>query len=293
MNSMTGYAYKEDLVGTAQISVEIKSVNNRFLDLSVSLPSFLNPIEQKIRKTVAEKIARGKVDLAIRVRENQSNSKVTADLGAAKAYYDAIKSVADSLGAQNFSGGGAIPLSLVTGQEGVLSLSRDVDADEYWNKIQPTFDAAMEAFLDDRAREGKNLKSDLLKKLDVLDQCAAFFAQWQPQMEGKFKEQILSRFEELLGDKVDQNRVMAEVASLMVKYTINEEIVRLQSHLKAMRKEMEENPAPGKRLDFICQEANREINTIGSKNQFIEVGQKVVDAKDALENIREQAKNVE
>ena len=293
MNSMTGYAYKEDLVGTAQISVEIKSVNNRFLDLSVSLPSFLNPIEQKIRKAVAEKIARGKVDLAIRVRENQSNSKVTADLGAAKAYYDAIKSVADSLGAENFSGGGAIPLSLVTGQEGVLSLSRDIDAEEYWKKIQPTFDAAMEAFLADRAREGKNLKADLLKKLDVLDQCAAFFAQWQPQMEGKFKEQILSRFEELLGDKVDQNRVMAEVASLMVKYTINEEIVRLQSHLKAMRKEMEENPAPGKRLDFICQEANREINTIGSKNQFIEVGQKVVDAKDALENIREQAKNVE
>lgn len=293
MNSMTGYAYKEDLVGTAQISVEIKSVNNRFLDLSVSLPSFLNPIEQKIRKAVAEKIARGKVDLAIRVRENQSNSKVTADLGAAKAYYDAIKSVADSLGAENFSGGGAIPLSLVTGQEGVLSLSRDVDADEYWNKIQPTFDAAIASFLDDRAREGKNLKADLLKKLDVLDQCAAFFAQWQPQMEGKFKEQILSRFEELLGDKVDQNRVMAEVASLMVKYTINEEIVRLQSHLKAMRKEMEENPAPGKRLDFICQEANREINTIGSKNQFVEVGQKVVDAKDALENIREQAKNVE
>ena len=293
MNSMTGYAYKEDLVGTAQISVEIKSVNNRFLDLSVSLPSFLNPIEQKIRKAVAEKIARGKVDLAIRIRENQSNSKVTADLGAAKAYYDAIKSVADSLGAENFSGGGAIPLSLVTGQEGVLSLSRDIDADEYWNKIQPTFDAAMEAFLADRAREGKNLKADLLKKLDVLDQCAAFFAQWQPQMEGKFREQILSRFEELLGDKVDQNRVMAEVAALMVKYTINEEIVRLQSHLKAMRKEMEENPAPGKRLDFICQEANREINTIGSKNQFIEVGQKVVDAKDALENIREQSKNVE
>ncbi len=268
------------------------------MDLSVSLPSFLNPIEQKIRKLVAEKIARGKVDLAIRVRESASASKVTADLGAAKAYYDAIKSVADSLGADNFSGGGAIPLSLVTGQEGVLSLSRDVDAEEYWKKIQPTFDAAMEAFLADRAREGNNLKADLLKKLDALDQCAAFFAQWQPQMEGKFREQILSRFEELLcdkvdRDKVDQNRVMAEVAALMVKYTINEEIVRLQSHLKAMRKEMEENPAPGKRLDFICQEANREINTIGSKNQFVEVGQKVIDAKDALENIREQSKNVE
>ena len=293
MNSMTGYAYKEDLAGTAQISVEIKSVNNRFLDLSVNIPPFLNPVEAKIRKLVSEKIARGKVDLNIRVRENNSASKVTADLGAAKAYYDAIKSVADCLGSQNFSGGGAIPLSLVTGQEGVLSLSRDIDAEEYWNKIQPTFDAAMKAFLDDRAREGQNLKVDLLKKLDALDSCAAFFKEWQPQMEQKFREQILARFEELLGDKVDQNRVMSEVAALMVKYTINEEIVRLQSHLAAMRKEIVQNPAPGKRLDFICQEANREINTIGSKNQFVEVGQKVIDAKDALENIREQSKNVE
>ena len=293
MNSMTGYAYKENIVGTAQISVEIKSVNNRFLDLSVGIPPFLNPIEAKIRKLVTEKVARGKVDLYIKIRENQSNSKVIADLGAAKAYYEAIKSVADSLGAQNFSGGGAIPLSLVTGQEGVLSLSRDIDAEEYWNKIEPTFNDAVEAFLADRAREGQNLKADLLKKLDALDQCAAFFAEWQPQMESKFREQILARFEELLGDKVDQNRVMTEVAAMMVKYTINEEIVRLQSHLKAMRKEMEENPAPGKRLDFICQEANREINTIGSKNQFVEVGQKVIDAKDALENIREQSKNVE
>lgn len=293
MNSMTGYAYKESLVGTTQISVEIKSVNNRFLDLSVNIPSFLNPIEQNIRRLVSEKISRGKVDLSIRIRERESNSKVTADLGAAKAYFEAIKSVADSLGAENFSGGGAIPLSLVTNQEGVLSFSRDVDAEEYWKKIQPVFDEAMEAFLSDRAREGQNLKVDLLKKLDALDQCAAFFADWQPQMESKFREQILSRFEELLGDKVDENRVMAEVAAMMVKYTINEEIVRLQSHLKALRKEMEENPAPGKRLDFICQETNREINTIGSKNQFVEVGQKVIDAKDALENIREQSKNVE
>ena len=293
MNSMTGYAYKEDIAGTAQISVEIKSVNNRFLDLSVSLPQFLNPLEQRIRKILSEKIGRGKVDIAIRVRETESHPKVTADLGAAKAYFEALKSVADSLGRENFSGGGALPLSLVVGQEGVLSLSRDIDAEEYWKKIQPLFDLALAAFLDDRAREGQNLKADLLKKLSALDECAAFFADWQPKMEGKFREQILGRFEELLGDKVDQNCVMTEVAAMLVKYTINEEIVRLKSHLKAMRKEMEESPAPGKRLDFICQEAGREINTIGSKNQFVEVGQKVIDAKDALENIREQAKNVE
>ena len=112
-------------------------------------------------------------------------------------------------------------------------------------------------------------------------------------MESLFKEQLVTKFTELLKDKVDENRIMTEVASMLVKYTINEEIVRLSSHLDAMKSEIQNNPLPGKRLDFICQEMNREINTIGSKNQFAEVGAMVVNAKDALENIREQSKNVE
>ena len=112
-------------------------------------------------------------------------------------------------------------------------------------------------------------------------------------MEQKFKESVTQRFNELLNGRVDQNRILEETASLVVKYTINEEIIRLKSHLSALRKELETNPVPGKRLDFICQEANREINTIGSKNQLTEVGAMVVNAKDALENIREQGKNVE
>ncbi|MCR4579767.1 MAG: DUF1732 domain-containing protein, partial [Treponema sp.] len=108
-----------------------------------------------------------------------------------------------------------------------------------------------------------------------------------------FKEQITSKFRELLEDKADENRIMTETAAMLVKYTINEEIVRLNSHIAAMKEELEKNPAPGKRLDFICQEMNREINTIGSKNQFAEVGAMVITAKDSLENIREQSKNVE
>jgi len=112
-------------------------------------------------------------------------------------------------------------------------------------------------------------------------------------MEEKIKETITKKFNDLLGDRVDENKILEETASLLVKYTINEEIIRLQSHLAALRKEITDDPVPGKRIDFICQEANREINTIGSKNQFTEVGAMVVNAKDALENIREQSKNVE
>ena len=288
MNSMTGYAFKESVVANTQISVEIKSVNNRFLDLDINLPYYLNPLESKIRKILSEKIARGKVDVSIRIKDMNSNAKVTADPVAAKMYADAIEQIAKSLGKNT-----DIPISLIVGQEGVLNITHDYDADSYWTKIEPIFSEVLSEFISDRKREGENLKSDLLAKLDVLDSCAAFFKEWQPKMEERFKFQITSRFNELLGDKVDENRIMTEVASMMVKYTINEEIIRLHSHLSALRKEFIENPIPGKRVDFICQEANREINTIGSKNQFAEVGEMVVNAKDALENIREQSKNIE
>lgn len=289
MNSMTGYGYKEAIVENTQISVEIKSVNNRFLDLNVNIPSFLNPLESKIRKIISEKIIRGKVDVTIRVKDMNSTAKVSADPQAAIMYREAISKINEALGCKSED----IPLSLIINQDGVLTITHEYDAQLYWIKIQGVFDEVFEQYIKDRSREGENLKKDLLAKLDVLDKCAAFFKEWQPKMEEKFKEQITNRFTELLGDNVDQNRIMTEVAAMMVKYTINEEIIRLHSHLSAMRKEFEENPVPGKRIDFICQEANREINTIGSKNQFTEVGEMVINAKDALENIREQSKNVE
>lgn len=289
MNSMTGYGYKEVLVKGTQISVEIRSVNSRFLDLNINLPPYLNPLEARIRTLVSQKVVRGKIDVSIRVRDTENTARVTASPQAALEYHKAILSIAKELGMSKEE----VPLNLIIAQEGVLSICYDYDAESYWQKIQDVFLEVLECFAQDRAREGKNLQRDLLEKLAVLDECAAFFREWQPQMEAKFRESISARFTELLGDLVDENRIMQETAALLVKYTINEEIIRLQSHITAMKKELAENPAPGKRLDFICQEANREINTIGSKNQFVEVGAMVVNAKDALENIREQAKNVE
>ncbi len=289
MNSMTGYSYKEEIVDGTQISVEIKSVNSRFLDLNINLPYFLSPLETTVRKIVTEKVVRGKIDLSIRVKDLTSPAKVTVDSQAAIMYQNAALEVAKALNRKAEE----IPLTFILSQEGVFNITYDYDADSYWKKIQTVFDKAFESFLTDRRREGENLKIDLLEKLSVLDDCADFFKKWQPQMEEKFKNQITSKFQELLGDHADENRIMTETAAMLVKYTINEEIIRLQSHLAALRDEIENNPFPGKRMDFICQEANREINTIGSKNQFTEVGAKVITAKDALENIREQSKNVE
>lgn len=289
MNSMTGYSYNEELGENYSVSVEIKSVNSRFLDLSINLPSFLGRLESKFKELITSKIQRGKIDVFIRMKENNAPVTISVDEKMAKSYFDAISKVANTIGQTEKD----IPLSLIISQEGVLTSQKEIDIDYYWNLILPIFEKAFEDFVVDRKREGENLKNDLLFQLDKIQKASEIFSEWQPKMENAFKESILKKFNELLADKVDEQRVMTEVAALMVKYTINEEIVRLKSHINALTKEIEENPIPGKRIDFICQEMNREINTIGSKNQFIEIAQEVINAKDALENIREQSKNIE
>lgn len=288
MTSMTGYSYVEQNFENATVSVELKSVNSRFLDLSINLPPFLNPLESFFRSMITEKVSRGKIDANIRIKELESDVEISADTNAAKAYLDAIKKIAEATGYS-----AEIPLSLIISQPGVLNSDKNYDVEKYKNMITPVIKSSLEKFVSDRAREGENLKRDLLQKLSQLEECAFFFKEWQPKMETVFKETVTSKFKELLGEQIDENRILSEVAAMLVKYTINEEIVRLQSHLKAMKDEIQNNSVPGKKLDFLCQEINREINTIGSKNQFAEVGAMVIKAKDSIENIREQAKNVE
>ena len=289
MKSMTGYGYKEISNENLFLSVEIKSWNSRFLDLSVYLPSFLGRLEKQLREKCASLILRGKVDLNIKLKEKNSDITVNVDENAAKAYSEAIKNVASALNYNSEN----IPISLIINQEGVLSVQKNTDFEKYWTLIEPVLNEALTEFSEDRSREGENLKKDLLEKLERIEQSESIFKSWIPKMEGAFRENLENRFQELLGENYDEQRVMTEIAAMLVKYTISEEVVRLQSHIDALKSEIEINPAPGRKIDFICQEMNREINTIGSKNQFLEVGQAVIEAKDALENIREQAKNVE
>ena len=291
MISMTGYSYEEQTTQIATVSVEIKSVNSRFLDLTVNLPTYLNALEAVFRQKISEKVARGKVDVYIRLKESHNDGVVTVDTELAKTYMQAYKQIATAAGLPSVNPEAA--LYALINQEGVLNSNRDYDVEKYRTMIEPVFDAAVQRFLSDKEREGQNMKTDLLEKLGKLEECAVFFKEWQPKMETAFKEQITTKFNELLGENADQNRIMTETAAMLVKYTINEEIVRLHSHISAMKDEIMNNPVPGKRLDFICQEMNREINTIGSKNQFAEVSAVVINAKDALENIREQSKNIE
>ena len=195
MVSMTGYGYEEVSSEQAVVSVEIKSVNSRFLDLTINLPPYLNQLESLFRAKITEKVVRGKVDVFIRVKELESDAEILADIGAAKSYLDAIKKVAEATGYST-----EIPLSLLISQPGVLNSNKSYDVEKYRAMIEPVFDDSLKKFIADTEREGANMKADLEAKLTKLEKCAAFFKEWQPKMEGHFKETITKKFNELLGE---------------------------------------------------------------------------------------------
>lgn len=293
MKSMTGYAYNENTGDNITVSVEIKSFNSRFIDLSVNLPYWLSRLESRLREYAQTKIQRGKVELNIKIRERVANLQVTADPEAARAYMEAVSIIANALNNNKQGEPDSIPLSLIIAQEGVLKSERFLDMESYWLQIEPVLLKSFKEFDQSRLTEGKALCIDINEMIGRIEKSAEIISGWIPEMERIFKESIRLRFSDLVGNNIDEQRILQETAALLIKYSINEEIVRLRAHLVSLKKEIIDNPAPGRKIDFICQEINREVNTIGSKNQILEVGQAVIEAKDALENIREQIRNIE
>jgi len=288
MKSMTGYAYRESISGNITVSVEIKGYNSRFLDLSIYLPSWLSSLETGMREYMSSRFARGKVEVSVRVREHNAGITVSINENAAKMYEKAIRGLAGTLGTKEEPS-----LAMILGLDGVLETETNRDAEKYSALIQPVLIAASDQFETERIREGKHTEEDILSHIAILKESAESISAHVPELEASIKENLRSRFEELLGDRIDESRILAETAVLLVKYTISEELARLSAHLEEFRLEAERNSSPGKKLDFLCQEINREINTIGSKTPVLEVSRTVVEMKNALENIREQLRNVE
>lgn len=288
MISMTGYAYREKTEQDLSVSVEIKGYNNRFLEIFVNLPPWLSMFEGKVKEIVSSRCGRGKAEVYIRIREHNVPVNININKNAAKAYYNAIRDLALDLGIEETP-----KLSALLEMESVLEIEKTKDEDRYWNLINPLLEEAIQAFRAEREREGKHTENDIINHLGIIESSLKIVSSFIPVIEQTLKDNVKNRFEELLGNHIDRNRVLAETASLLLKYTISEEISRLTSHLNEFRKETENNPSPGKKLDFLCQEINREINTIGSKSAIIEVTNEVVRMKETLENIREQLRNIE
>jgi uncharacterized protein (TIGR00255 family) len=288
MKSMTGYGWAEKVTEERAVSVEIKGYNNRFLDITVNLPSYLAPLESKIREYTAGICRRGSVEVSLRYREYGAAVSVAVNREAARAYYHAACGIASELGLSEKPA-----LADILDREGVLDVERNRDAETAYGFLRPVLEKAFAAFDAERRREGAHTRADVSAHLASMENSLSVVESFSAQLDEKLKENIKSRFTELLGDAVDENRVLSETAALLVKYTISEEISRLNAHFGEFRAILETKEVSGKKLDFLCQEINREVNTIGSKAALLEVSREVVNMKDSLENIREQLRNVE
>ena len=287
MRSMTGYSYAEFQDDNIRLSAELKSYNNRFLDISVSAPPALQGAENAIRKYLGDRIARGKVEFYLKIKTLSSQLKVDVDEGAVFAYLDAFNRVKELSGVKD-----EISLSQLLRADGVLNRDSELDPAIFDKYVFPLLEKVYEDYDESCLREGENTKSDILKHLAIIEENVKAVESQAGRFEELLKKNVYDRFQQMLGDNMDESRVYTETAVLLIKYTINEELVRLKSHVEAFHAALDSDEPVGKKLDFICQELNREINTIGSKSMMVEVDRAVVTLKDALENIREQVRNV-
>jgi uncharacterized protein (TIGR00255 family) len=293
MKSMTGFAYTERQAGGASVCVEIKSYNSRFLEIFINLNTALSPLEPRIRAIINERCKRGKIEVNIRESRTDAPISINVNAAAVGAYGSAI-AVIKSLLPSGIYDGRPVPLETFLSLDGVIEIEKGVkNENEAWDSIKDIFFETLEKFEMEREREGCHTEENILSHLAVLERLRDTIASFLPRVEQSIKENLKLRFAELALENIDENRVLAETSVLLMKYTIAEELSRLSSHLAEFRAETARNEGAGKKLDFISQEINREINTIGSKTPLIEVSRSVIEMKDALENIREQLRNVE
>jgi len=288
MKSMTGFAQRAIATPSFKGSITLKSYNNRFFDLSLAMPQWLSGLEPQIREFLGARIARGKVECAIRLkREGTSSTEINLHIPFAQALAEQLRRLAQECKLDQEP-----PLELIATFPGTMDSDNDIDLSDTWQMLEPFIEQIWNDFDESRLREGNATLSNIHSQMDRIKQRLEEISAHADQIESYLRTQITARFRELLGDGYDEGRVLQEVAVQMVRLTINEEIHRLRTHIEAFQA-MEKEPACGKKLDFLCQEMNREINTIGSKNMLIPVSLAVVEMKDALENIREQIRNVE
>jgi uncharacterized protein (TIGR00255 family) len=288
MKSMTGFAYREHQDERHKITITMKSYNNRFLDILVYLPSFLNPLEQKIREFLFKRISRGRVELYLKASELNQAAQISVDPVYVESYVQALRQLADAAGIRE-----RIRLSHLMRIEGMLKAEQSLDLDAYWLDLEPILESVFQDFDALRQAEGQTTGKDILELLGRIEADIARIEAVAPQLEEKIKNDLRTRFEELTASGIDESRILTETAALMMKSDIHEELVRSRSHLQNFRKTINESAPMGKKLDFICQELNREFNTIGAKNLLVEVDEAIVALKDRVEKIREQLRNVE
>ena len=291
IKSMTGYGRHKELADGREITFEIRSVNNRYLDLSVRMPRLYAPLEDRVRKLVGSMMTRGKADVNISV-ENLSGDAVELSLN--REYLEGYLRVLGEI-KRDYGVAGEITLGMIASrQEVFLSRKAEEDMEQVWSGIEKAASVAMQSFIAMREAEGARMKADIAERAAALRRIAEKLSELSPQAVREANEKMKARISELLaGVPCDESRLLTECAVFADKTDVTEELVRLSSHFSQLDTMLAETAPVGRKLDFLVQELNREINTIGSKCSGTEMTSLVIEAKSEIEKIREQIQNIE
>lgn len=289
--SMTGYGRAELVRGSKKFMVEIKSVNNRYLDVNIRMPRLFNPLEARIREELKKFCERGKVDVYLGYQDSENaGSSVQYNHRLASEYVTYVQQMAEDFDLMN-----ELTAERLALYPDVLTMAEEQeDAEPLWEPLRETLDAAGEKFAAARKREGEFLKADLLGKLDEMEQAVAVLTERAPGIVNRYQEQLEEKVKALVAEAgIDENRILQEVAIYSDKVCIDEELTRLRSHIEATRQELEKEGSIGRKLDFLAQELNREANTILSKTTDADSSNLAIGLKTTIEKIREQIQNLE
>ncbi len=291
IKSMTGFGRCEVQKDSRKFTVELKSVNHRYLDVNIRMPKKLNFFETAIRTLLKSYANRGKVDIFI-TYEDLSQTQVSVKYNAALAaeYMKYLKQMEEKFGLEN-----DVRVSTLSRYPEVFTMEeQSEDEEELWNGLKEALEGAFTQFVETRKTEGENLKKDIISKLDLLSEQIGFIEERSPQIVAEYRAKLEDKMKELLADtQIEESRIASEVILFADKICTDEEVVRLKSHISHMRNTLEEKDEIGRKLDFIAQEMNREANTILSKANDIEVSDRAISLKTEIEKIREQIQNIE
>lgn len=289
--SMTGYGSAKGSVEGQEITVELKSVNNRYLDCSVRLPRNFLFAEDTVKQAVFAGVSRGKVDVFVSAQASQdSGTVVSVNEELARGYRDAVARIAETLGLES----GLNAFSLARFPDVLTVERRELDKDKAAAALSEITAKAVEEFNAMREREGERLRRDMLGKLETIEGLVSVVEERSPQTVKEYRERLEARLRDILADRsLDEQRVITEAAIFADRTAVDEETVRLRSHIAQFRTMLEEGSPIGRKMDFLVQEFNRESNTIGSKCSDASLAKVVVDLKSEIEKIREQLQNVE
>ena len=292
LKSMTGYGRAKIENDEREISVEIKSVNHRFLDLNIKVPRLYAYLEDMIKKTVQQFLVRGKVDIYVTVKEREgSDIKVSPNMPVIESYLQAAKAISEKFG---LSDSDIKLIDIMKLPDAISADKEEQDAEIISSQVESVLTCALNEYDAMRQTEGTRLCEDILRRGQLIGSFVDYIESRSPVSVTEYREKITQRMKELLdGSDFAQQRILAEAALFADKVSVTEEIVRLSSHLKQLDSMVRGSVAAGRKLDFLIQELNREANTIGSKANDYDIAKTVVDLKAEIEKIREQIQNLE